>query len=71
MENQNKKGIVVNCLWTTVYELPDIFSNMIYELQMLDEVEVLPEIIDSNFYCISIPSSGIGYCLKEFIVLRE
>lgn len=72
MISQNKNGIIVNCLWTAVYEYPTIYSNPIYGFQMLDKIEVLPEFsTDPDFYAVAIPDDRIGYCLKKNIVLRE
>ena len=70
--NDAQKGVVVNCLWTFVYERPDIYSNVLSSFRMLDEIEVLKNYLeDPVFYAVYYSDKKIGYCFKDHIILKE
>ena len=74
MEDQNtKKGVVTDCLWTFLYEHPDFNSSIIGSLCLLDEVEILQKDFPKDwlFYAVTTSIGRTGYCLKRCIAVKE
>ncbi len=66
-----KSGVVVNCLWAPVREKPNNESEIVCEIGCLSEVRVFPDQDVDIFHYIQTAAGDEGYCLKEFIALRN
>lgn len=66
-----KHGVVVNCDRLNVRMYPRTESKVLCIINRDDEVEVHDSIDPVNFYKIMTTDGIIGFCVKEFISLRE
>ena len=62
---------VVNCLRLHVFAKPSVDSEIVCKFRYLTEVAIDPEKSTEGFYKIYTAIGAEGFCLKEFITIRQ
>lgn len=62
-------GVVTDAQWVSIYEYPEIGSEIICRIPAMTEVEIDEYESTDEFYKIFTETSIEGYCLKKYIAV--
>lgn len=65
------QGVIVNCFHTALRDAPSLDAKLVVNLVCLTEIEVVLARSNESFYCVITPSDCEGFCLKQYVALRE